>query len=113
MVYAPHTKILTGSPEFRDQIRRAAENGPALIAEGFVRYTPYEFVRYLRMARGEIGEVQSRLDHAARRGYFPDEGRQEATKLARSAMALTTALLKSKLPLLKTHRGAARQRPSK
>jgi four helix bundle protein len=31
-------------PEFREQIRRAAENAPALIAEGFIRFTPNEFV---------------------------------------------------------------------
>jgi four helix bundle protein len=91
-------------PEFCDQIRRAAENAPALIGEGFIRYTPDEFVRYLRMARGEIGEVQSRLAHAGARRYFSDEEWQQATKLARSAMALTTALLKSKLPLLKKHK---------
>lgn len=102
-----------GDPEFRDQIRRAAEKAPALIAEGFIRYTPDEFVRYLRMARGEIGEVQSRLVHAGNSKYFSDEEWQEATKLARSAMALTTALLKSKLPLLKKRNQAVQKRPAR
>src|SRR6059036_626384 len=36
--------------DFQDQIRRAAKAAPPLIAEGFIRYTPDEFVRYLRMA---------------------------------------------------------------
>jgi four helix bundle protein len=37
--------------EFRGQIRDAAESAPALIAEGFVRFTTGEMIRYLRMAR--------------------------------------------------------------
>ena len=41
-------------PEFCDQIRRASQNAAPLIAEGFIRFTPDEFVRYLRMARGEL-----------------------------------------------------------
>jgi four helix bundle protein len=54
-------EITEGGPcsrdfEFRDQIRSAAEASAPLIAEGFLRFTPDEFVRYLRMARGEIGQ---------------------------------------------------------
>ena len=50
--------------EFRDQIRSAAKKAPALISEGFLRWTPREFLRYLRMARGELGEVQNDLSLA-------------------------------------------------
>ena len=87
--------------DFRDQIRRAAKAAPPLIAEGFIRYTPDEFVRYLRMARGELGEVQSRLEFARRNKYFSEEQQSRAGSLARRAMAATSKLLKSKLPLLK------------
>ena len=52
--------------EFRKQIRSAAQKAPALIAEGFIRYTPGEIVRYLRMARGELGEIQNHLAFARR-----------------------------------------------
>src|SRR5262245_19335643 len=54
----------------RDQMRTASQSAPALIAEGFRRYTPAEFARYLRMARGELGEVQTYLEIARRRGYL-------------------------------------------
>jgi four helix bundle protein len=91
-------------PEFCDQIRRAASKAPPLIAEGFLRFTPSEFVRYLRMARGELGEVQNRLLHAETLRYFPDDEIRDAKSLAGRAMAVTTALLKSKLPLLKKRR---------
>jgi len=94
-------------PAFREQIRRASENAPALIAEGFVRYTPDEFVRYLRMARGELSEVTSRLVHADSRHYFTSEQHKDVTELARRALAVTTALLKAKLPQVKKRQRAA------
>ena len=106
--------------EFRKQIREAAENAPGLISEGFIRFTPAEFVRYLRMARGEIGEVQSRLVHAGSQKYFSDDHWRQATVLAERAMKVTTALLASKLPLLRkknntngtARRKAGRQKPT-
>ena len=87
--------------EFREQIRRAAKKAPALIAEGFLRYTPAEFVRYLRMARGEIGEVQNHLEFGRRQRYFTPEQIQQATTISNRAMAATSKLLKSKLPKVK------------
>jgi four helix bundle protein len=91
-------------PRFRDQIRRAAQSAPNLIAEGFLRFTPAEFVRYLRMARGEIGEIQNELLYERPRKYFTDEQSHQAAILCRRAMGTTTNLLKSKLPLLKKAR---------
>ena len=88
-------------PEFCDQIRRASQNAAPLIAEGFIRFTPHEFVRYLRMARGELAEVQSRLHHARTRKFFTDDQWDAMSTLARRAMGATTNLLKSKLPSLK------------
>ena len=93
-------KCLTDQ-EFCDQIRRAASKAPPLIAEGFIRFTPDEIVKYSRMARGELGEVQSRLIHAKQQEYFTLEQWNAAKSLADRAMAATTALLKSKLPYLK------------
>lgn len=83
--------------EFRDQIRRAAKKTPPLIAEGFVRYTKAEMVRYLRMARAELAEVQSWTVHAQQQRFFSPEQQASLSDLADRAMALTTALLKSKL----------------
>ena len=93
-------KCLTDQ-EFCTQIRRAASKAPPLIAEGFIRFTPDELVKYLRMARGELGEVQSRLVHAQAQRYFSVDQWNSAKVLADRAMAATTALLKSKLPHLK------------
>jgi four helix bundle protein len=95
--------------EFCEQVRRAASKAPPLIAEGFIRFSAEEMVKYLRMARGELGEVQSRLLHAKSQGYFSEQQHNEATTLADRAMAATTALLKSKLPALKKKEKRARR----
>ncbi len=68
----------------------AAEASAPLIAEGFLRFTPGEFVRYLRMARGEIAEVQSKLDSARTKGYFSADQQTRAEAIAQHAMAVTT-----------------------
>ena len=94
--------------EFRSQIREAAEAAAPLIAEGFIRFTPNEFVRYLRMARGEIAEVQSKLKSGKRKEYFRPDKQERAESAARHAMGVTTRLLKSKLPLLKKKRKPTR-----
>ena len=82
---------------FRDQIRAAADAGAPLIAEGFKRFTSREFVRYLRLACGELAEVQTRLVEGAAKGYFAGETLESAQTLARRAIGTTTNLLKSKL----------------
>jgi four helix bundle protein len=81
----------------RDQMRDAANSAPALIAEGFTRYTTPEFVRYLRMARGELGELQTNLEIARRRKYCTEDQFAPINVLARRAMGTTTNLLKAKL----------------
>ncbi len=82
---------------FQEQIRDAAQSAAPLIAEGFVRYLPGDFVRYLRMARAEIAEVQTDLVDARDHKYFSEEQQTQATTIARRAMYLTTRLLTSKL----------------
>jgi four helix bundle protein len=82
---------------FCDQVRRAAKNAPALIAEGFVRFTIPEFIRYLRMARSELGEIENALEHAKVERLFTEDQLNAANTLFRRSMATTTNLMKSKL----------------
>jgi four helix bundle protein len=80
--------------EWCAQIRDAAESAPSLIAEGFVRFTTAEFVRYLRMARGELGEIQNCLHTGAREEYLSPEDHERLWNLAGRAMGTPTNLLK-------------------
>jgi len=84
-------------PTFRDQIRDAAESAPALIAEGFVRFTTGEMIRYLRMARGELAEVQNAIRRGVRSKYFSSSDAETLANLAGRAMGTTTNFLKAKL----------------
>ena len=104
------TGAAASNREFQTQIRNAAENAPSLIAEGFLRFTTGEFVRYLRMARGELGEVQSNLEVGRKLQYFSPEDADRAALAARRAMGTTTNLLKSKLDKLAAEKRTKRRR---
>jgi four helix bundle protein len=94
----------------RDHLRDAARSAPALIAEGFNRFTTPEFVRYLRMARGELGEIQSDLKVARGRRLLAPDPFESLSTLARRAMGTTTNLLKSKLRQLEAKKKRKRSK---
>jgi four helix bundle protein len=102
------TSALKGQT-LRDQMRDAADSAAALIAEGFKRYTLPEFIRYLRMACGELAEVQSDLESGNRKGYFAPDQFEPVNVLARRAIGTTTNLLKSKLRQLETEKRSQRK----
>jgi four helix bundle protein len=56
-----------------DQLERAARNAPRAVAEGFGRYLPADFIRYLRYANGEVKEVLDALQDAVDRRYVSPE----------------------------------------
>ena len=88
---------VSGDFPFRDQIRAAADAAAPLIAEGFKRFTPRDLAHYLRLAYGELAEVQTRLPEGAARNYFSGDSLAPAETLARRAIRTTTNLLSAKL----------------
>jgi four helix bundle protein len=48
--------------DFCDQIRRSARGAPRAISEGFGRFRPAEFARYLEYARASLMETQNHFD---------------------------------------------------
>ena len=52
------------------QMRRAAVSVPSNIAEGQSHHSHPDFIRYLRLARGSIAELQTQTVIAGRRGYL-------------------------------------------
>ena len=50
--------------EFCDQIRDSARGAPRTIAEGFGRFRPKEFARYMEFARASLMETQNHLGDA-------------------------------------------------
>ncbi|MGH7274623.1 MAG: four helix bundle protein [Nitrospiria bacterium] len=55
--------------ELRDQIRRASVSVLSNIAEGFERGSNTEFIQFLYIAKGSVGEVISQLYVAMDQGY--------------------------------------------
>lgn len=67
----------TNNPAFakdyglRDQMRRAIVSVSSNIAEGFEKNNNNEFLRYLKIVKGSIGELKSQLIVSKEIGYIP------------------------------------------
>jgi four helix bundle protein len=82
----------TRNMEYRNQLFGAAASGESNVAEGYYRFAPAEFARFLGFARGSIGEAEVRLLDGVARGYFEEAECQEALRLAHRALGCVTAL---------------------
>jgi len=69
--------------EFRKQLTESASSAPRLMAEGFGRYYPAEFARYLRLANGELAETVESLDDGIDRSHFTKEQIVPVQRLAK------------------------------
>jgi four helix bundle protein len=80
--------------EFRDQIRNSAAGAPRLIAEGFGRFLPREFIKYLRWANGEVQETSNHVRDGFDRGYFPKAEIERLVRLAKRASKAIAGLIR-------------------
>lgn len=78
--------------EFCDQIRRAARGAPRTIAEGFGRFRPKDFARYLEFARASLLETQNHLGDGFDCGYISADERDDLMRLSDRAIGATTRL---------------------
>lgn len=79
-------------PDFRSQIRRSSASAPDNIAEGFGRFRPKEFARFVEIARGSLNETMSQLHRGRKCGYFSQAEYEHAIALAKQALAATAGL---------------------
>ncbi|HYM77960.1 MAG TPA: four helix bundle protein [Candidatus Dormibacteraeota bacterium] len=54
------------------QLRRAAVSVPSNIAEGKAHYSNRDFVRFLRLARGSLAEIETQVLIAQQRQYLSE-----------------------------------------
>lgn len=54
------------------QLRRAAMSVPSNIAEGKAHYSNRDFVRFLRIARGSLAEIETQILIAQQRKYLSE-----------------------------------------
>jgi len=78
--------------DFCRQIKGSARGAPRTISEGFGRFRPPEFARYLEFARASLIETQNHLDDALDNEYITDETHHERFRLADRAIGATTKL---------------------
>lgn len=77
------------------QVRRSAVSVPSNIAEGYGRGTPAEYVRFLRVARGSLYEVETQLVIAARLGFLPTDRFNKLREQSRECGRILAGLLRS------------------
>ncbi len=76
-------------------MRRAVVSIPSNIAEGQTRTTSREFIRFLAMAEGSLGEVETQLMIAERLGYIKPKQLEELLEQAAEVARLLKGLMKA------------------
>jgi four helix bundle protein len=77
----------------KDQMRRAGISVVSNIAEGFERDGNKEFVQYLSVSKGSVGEVRSQLYLAMDLQYISEDEFKRINKLASEAGKLIAGLI--------------------
>jgi len=77
------------------QVRRASVSVPSNIAEGWGRGSTQEYLRFLRMARASLFEVETQLIIAQELEFVTSEQVNEVQQEASEAGRILTGLIKS------------------
>lgn len=77
------------------QVRRAAVSVAANIAEGYERRRVAEYVRFLDIARGSLGEVETLLLFGVELGYMSRDDYAELEKIRARCAKLIRGLINS------------------
>jgi four helix bundle protein len=88
---------------YRDQLANASTAVSKDIAEGFLRYSPAAFARFLDYALGSLGEAEDRMDDGVACGYFTPGQCAEAKRYARRAAVAIVRLKQSQRRYLASH----------
>jgi len=84
---------ITADVRLREQLRESAAAAPRLIAEGFGRYYPAEFSKYLRFANGELQETIESLDDGVDRQHFTKDQVIPLQRLAKRSSKAASRLI--------------------
>jgi four helix bundle protein len=82
--------------KYLDQIRESSASAHSNISEGFGRFRPADFARFLEYARASLMETQNHLLDGRDRGYLDVALYSRLSNLARSALRITTSLMLAK-----------------
>jgi four helix bundle protein len=79
---------------FYSQITRAAISVASNIAEGSERRTDKEFINFIYIAKGSLGELRTQLYIANRIGYIPDSSRRELVAETKELSSMLQGLIR-------------------
>ena len=79
--------------KLQGQLREAAASAPSQVAEGYGRWNPADFARFVVMARASTIECQNHLDDAVDRRLIADQTRAAHEALAQEALREMGGLL--------------------
>ena len=80
---------------YRPQLLDATSSVAANIVEGFLRYSPAEFARYLAISLGSLGEAETRLRDGILLNYFGESDCALAFRFAKRCAVATVRLRRS------------------
>jgi len=78
--------------KLRGQITDAAASATRNVSEGFARYNPGEFARFLDISRASATEVRNCLITASTAGYISEAEMDRVDQLARRALGAVAGL---------------------
>ena len=84
---------LSGDWSRRRQLEESVSGPPAHVAEGFGRFNPADFARFLVLARSSLMESQNHLRDAVDKVYITEDTRLEHDTLAEAALQEVTGLM--------------------
>ena len=97
--------------EYCRQIRKSSSSAPRNIAEGFGRYLPGDFSKFMRNALGSLNETQDHLSAGLEQRYLPRELHDELRTLADRAIGASVNLTKYLEKVKKTWRDRRTKNP--
>jgi four helix bundle protein len=80
--------------KFRDQIRDSSASVTRNMAEGFGRYWPVDFAKFLTIARASLMETHNSAGSGFKRGYFSADDTDKMQSLAGRSGKATTGLIR-------------------
>ena len=84
---------LSNDETLRKQLRESAASAVSQISEGFGRFDPVDFARFVKMARASILECKNHLQDAVDRRHISEDVRREHEIYAQEAMKEIGGLL--------------------
>ena len=79
---------------FVTQIRNAARRGPRNVSQGFSRFVPTQFNKFLSYAKASLDETKTHVEDGWESGYFTDDECEQLQTLVKRTLAAISKLMR-------------------